>query len=390
MTPDHDLILVGAGLANGLIALRLAQTRPDLRVLVLERGDAPGGNHTWSFHDGDLTPAQQRWIEPLVHRRWPAYEVRFPQRRRRLGSGYASILSDDFGARLRQALGASLRCGVEASAPAPTQVVLGDGTVLTAAAVVDGRGVRASRHVALGHQAFLGRVLRTAAPHGVEVPVLMDAEVRQGQGYRFVYLLPFSADTLLVEDTHYVDDGGFDVDALGAHIDAYAESHGWRIARVLREERGVLPITLAGDFEAFWAEGGGLPRSGLAAGLYHATTGYSLPHAVRLAERIAALPRLDAASVLAATRAEAEAAWRGQAFFRLLNRMLFLAGRPQDRWRVMQRFYGLPEALIARFYAGRPTLADKARILAGKPPVPVGEAWTAMRRTHLDPTGTLQ
>ena len=54
--------------------------------------------------------------------------------------------------------------------------------------------------------------------------------------------------------------------------------------------------------------------------------------------------------------------------------MLFLAAAPNQRWRVMQRFYGLPEPLIARFFAGRPTLADRLRILSGKPPVPVGAA----------------
>ncbi|MEE4465188.1 lycopene cyclase family protein, partial [Azotobacter chroococcum] len=117
--------------------------------------------------------------------------------------------------------------------------------------------------------------------------------------------------------------------------------------------------------------------SGLAAGLFHATTGYSLPHAVRLAERIAALPQLDAASLATEIQATLRAEWRRQGFFRLLNRMLFLAGAPEDRWRVMQRFYGLPEALIRRFYAGRLHAGDKLRILAGKPPVPLDQALRA-------------
>ena len=60
-----DIVFVGGGLANGLIAYRLAQARPDLRLLVLEAGETIGGNHTWSLHDGDLTAAQQAWIEPF-------------------------------------------------------------------------------------------------------------------------------------------------------------------------------------------------------------------------------------------------------------------------------------------------------------------------------------
>ncbi|RYF05326.1 MAG: lycopene cyclase, partial [Oxalobacteraceae bacterium] len=81
-------------------------------------------------------------------------------------------------------------------------------------------------------------------------------------------------------------------------------------------------------------------------------------------------------------RLEAQATWKSQGFFRLLNRMLFLAGSPDARWRVMQKFYQLPASLIAHFYAGRLSLADKARILSGKPPVPVLQALSAARKTH--------
>jgi len=61
-----------------------------------------------------------------------------------------------------------------------------------------------------------------------------------------------------------------------------------------------------------------------------------------------------------------------------LNRMLFRAARPDQRYRVLERFYRLPQPLIERFYAGETTLADKARILSGKPPVPIGAALTCL------------
>src|SRR3546814_6719928 len=59
--------------------------RPDLRLLLVEQGDTLGGNHTWSFHQHDLTPAQHRWLEPMVSKHWPGYEVIFPDLQRRLG-----------------------------------------------------------------------------------------------------------------------------------------------------------------------------------------------------------------------------------------------------------------------------------------------------------------
>jgi lycopene beta-cyclase len=308
--------------------------------------------------------------------------VRFPDLTRALDGGYNSIASTDFARVIAAALGDALRLDCAVTDITPTTVTLANGEVLAAGAVIDGRGVRASANVALGYQTFLGQEVRLAAPHGLTQPVIMDATVAQGGGYRFVYVLPFTPDTLLIEDTHYVDHGHIDPDHLRANIAAYAKSHRWAIVELLREERGSLPITLAGDFDAYWKELAGQSCSGLRAGLFHPTTGYSLPHAVRLAARIAALPDLAAPKLFAAIHDEAAHAWRSQGFFRLLNRMLFLAGRADQRWRVMQRFYHLRAPLIARFYAGALSTLDKLRLVSGKPPVPVGEAIVAARKTH--------
>jgi lycopene beta-cyclase len=358
--PACDVLLVGAGLSNGLIALRLAQRRPDLRIRMLESGDAAGGNHTWSFHDADLDAAQNAWIAPLVVHRWPAHTVRFPHRSRRLEGGYASITSQRFAAVLHERLGDRLVLGTAVRTLDAGSATLESGEVLAAGCVLDGRGARPSPHLALGYQKFLGQELRTSEPHGLAEPLLMDATVDQHDGYRFVYVLPFSPDTLLIEDTCYADGAALDDATLRTRIAGYAQAQGWRIREVLREERGVLPIVLAGDMDTFWrqAADGAVPV-GLAAALFHPTTGYSLPDAVRLADRIA----------------------RG--FFRVLNRMLFRAAEPSARWRVMQRFYGLPAPLISRFYAARPTWADQLRILTGKPPVPLGAAMRAALATHL-------
>lgn len=380
MAERYDIILAGGGLANSLIAWRLRTHRPELRILLLEQDSRLGGNHTWSFHDTDLASAQHNWLAPLVSARWPRYDVRFPGLARTVEGGYASIVSSDFARIVGAALGPTLRTQAHIEALTPTSLQLAGGETLQARAVIDGRGMRPGGGLALGYQTFLGQELLLAEPHGLTAPVLMDAAVEQQGGYRFVYLLPFGPDRVLVEDTHYIDTPHRDAYRLRANIASYAQARGWRIADVLREEQGALPIVLAGEFDAFWAERQGQPCAGLRAGLFHPTTGYSLPHAVRLAERIAALPDIGAPALFAAIRDEAAAAWQGQRFFRLLNRMLFLAGSPDERWRVMQRFYRLPAPLIARFYAGRLRLPDKLRLLSGKPPVPVVPALAAALR----------
>lgn len=376
--PRWDLILVGGGLANGLIAWRLRQVRPELRVLLLEAGAAPGGNHTWSFHERDITPEQHRWLAPLVAHRWQGYDVRFPALQRTLDGGYFSITSTHFAAALSAALADNLRTGSAVASLTPGSVTLADGQTLYASAVIDGRGYRPGRHLTPGFQAFLGQQWQLREPHGLTRPVLMDATVAQGGGYRFVYTLPLSACELLIEDTHYIDQHTLNHAQAREHIQAYAQQQGWQLERLQREESGSLPITLAGDARACWREQAGQPCSGLRAGLFHATTGYSLPQAVALAERIARAPALSHESLFSLIRDYALCQWRRQRFFRILNRMLFLAGPPGQRWQVMQRFYRLNPALIARFYAGQLTFADKARLLSGKPPVPVLAAMRAI------------
>ena len=59
--------------------------------------------------------------------------------------------------------------------------------------------------------------------------------------------------------------------------------------------------------------------------------------------------------------------------------MIFHAAAPHERYRIFERFYRLSEPLIARFYSGDLTMLDKARILTGRPPVPIGAALRSLR-----------
>jgi lycopene beta-cyclase len=370
-----SVILVGGGLANSLIAYRLAALRPEIELTVLERGSTLGGNHVWSFHDNDLSATQRDWLRPLIERSWPHHEVRFPALRRRLDSPYHATSSSRLQDVVGHTLGRRVRCDTDVDRVGPHEVRLTDGTKLRADAVIDGRGDPGDRSFTVAYQKFLGRRVELENDHGLEGPILMDATVEQRDGYRFVYTLPFTERSVLIEDTRYSDTAALDRDELCEEIDRYAAMQGWPIASVGHEESGVLPIVLSGDIEAFWNAGPpGVPRSGMRAALFNATTGYSLPEAVRLADDIAALDTLDSETLYPWIRERSTRLWRRDGYFRLLNRMLFRAADPDRRWRVMQRFYGLPESLIHRFYAGKLTGWDRFRILFGKPPVPIGRA----------------
>ena len=379
-TSGPDLLLIGGGLANGLLALRLSQLRPDLDVRIVEATETLGGVHTWSFFEGDLTAAQQAWIDPLVVHRWPGYAVRFPQFERNLSTGYRSVTAERFAAVVSAALPGRIMLGAPVVSVSETEAVLADGRRLKAKAVIDGRGQVATPDLALGFQKFVGLEVQLAAPHGLTAPIVMDARVDQAGGYRFLYTLPFDDRTLLIEDTRYTDGAELDRDVFRQGVRDYAAQQGWVIETVLREEDGVLPVALDGDIAAHLTRMGPTALSGLRAGLFHPTTGYSLPDAVRLADHMAdrLAKDFEGASLAADIRRHAGDVWAGRGLYRLLNRMLFRAARPEERYRVLERFYRLPQPLIERFYAAGSTFADKARILSGKPPVPLGAALTCL------------
>ena len=104
MTSAFDYVLVGGGLQNALLALALRARRPGSRVALVERAASLGGNHTWSFHEGDVPEAAREWVEPLVARRWPSYDVRFPGLERTLRHAYATIPSARVDAVVRERL----------------------------------------------------------------------------------------------------------------------------------------------------------------------------------------------------------------------------------------------------------------------------------------------
>ena len=371
---DCDIAIVGGGLAGGLIALALARRRPEIAVRLLEAGPSPGGNHRWSWFESDLSSEGRALLDGFRMTRWDeGYDVYFPDFARRLSTPYRSLASAEFAAGLERLLPAgTMRCGVKAAALDRDGVMLASGERIAARAVIDCRGFSPTPHLSGGWQVFMGRHLRTPAPHGIERPVIMDATVDQLGGYRFVYVLPLGAQELFVEDTYYQDTPLLDRSALSGRIDEYCRAHGWD-GDILGSETGVLPVVTGGDFAAFQRaqriEGVGV--AGARGGFGHPLTSYTLSFAVETALAIAAEADLPGDQLAAMLEARARRHWRSTRFYRRLGAMLFGA-QPDARRRVFERFYRLDQRLIEWFYAARSTFADRERIVCARPPVPLG------------------
>lgn len=374
-----DVLICGGGLQACLLVLALRQLQPHLRLGVIESGPVLGGNHTWCLHNSDVTSAVWQWLQPAVVHQWPGYQVAFPELQRRVALPYAAISSDHMAGLVADAVaksGGRLWLGQRVVSCTAQSAVLADATVVHAQQVVDARGLDRAVQPGRGYQKFVGHEVELTAPHGLAEPMLMDARVPQVDGLRFLYVLPLGPTRLLVEDTCFSDSPLLDRPGMQAGIEHYCHSHGWRVARQIRIESGVLPMP--------WAPVA-LPDSavlvgGMRGGWFHPLTGYSLPEAARLADQLARLP-------LPRWQPTVWQAWHTQLvrrskLARLLCFALFRLADPASRVAMLARFYRRDDAVVARFYALQSTPLDVWRIFAGVPPR--GMRWWP--RSPVDPS----
>ena len=369
-SPHHDVLVVGAGLHGCLATLALLDARPGLRLALIEQGARPAGNHTWCFHGADVPSGVGGWFARLPLLGWPGYRVAFPGFSREVALSYRCLTSDALAEAVETLFAerprAQLLTGCVVQAVSADSVTLADGRVLYADCVIDARGGAPADHRG-GYQKFLGLEVALEADCGLDRPLLMDACLEQGPQFRFMYVLPLAPRRLLIEDTAFALTPDLDAAGCREAIAEYAAGRGWRMARVLREESGVLPMPWRGRPPA--------PvrplRLGYGGGWYHPATGYSMPAALRVTDLLA---RHGTGAVPAI-----QAAWRSQArqfrFGQLLNLLAFRGFRPDLMWHPFARFYRLPLATIERFYGQRSTVADAARLLLGRPPRGFGSAW---------------
>ncbi len=363
-----DYVLVGGGLQSGLLVMALRAHQPDAKIALLERADRLAGNHTWCFHDGDVAPDARAWVDPLVTYHWAGYRILFPGADHIIGEAYSGVSSARLNSVVSAAVvsheGSSLFLNAEATDLDAHRVRLRTGEEVEGTVVVDARGRTPLEPAApAGYQKFVGMELEFDQPHELELPVVMDARVQQSDGYRFMYLLPMSDRTVLVEDTYFSDSPHLDTEHLKAEIEAYVEAHDWSVSDVVRTESGVLPMPWSGRVPA---PGHGPLVAGYRGGWFHPGTGYSFPVAVRLADFVASRP---AESLFGPDFDRFARDHRRQAWFpRFLNRMLFRWYPPQARRAIFERVYRLPRETVRNFYALRLSWRDRVRFLLGPPP----------------------
>jgi len=371
----NDLVIAGGGLAAYLTAAIVLKKCPTIRIAIVEKNQERI-QHTWSFHAQDLSKDALDLFEPLISQRWDNYIVKFPDYKRNIELAYCSIRSDDFWKNIDPLTKSLVKIEGEVSELSESKIILANGITIEGSVVLDARGFNREAHFkSTGWQKFVGFEIETENSHNINQPTIMDATVEQTDGFRFFYVLPYSKNKILVEDTYYSNNPHLNAATIENEIARYIRTLGITNYKITTKESGVLPIPLN---DSYLRIKGKLPKIGMRGGFFHPTSGYSLPFSASCAEQLAA-------QIFYAKHVHADlfencrqsvyrsrmTLFKSAKFLIRLNRMLFRAAAPERRWHVLSQFYRKDMRTISEFYSGRLSLKTKLAMITGSPPVPL-------------------
>jgi len=356
------ILIAGGGLAACLAALALARFRPDVPFLIVEEEATFGGRDYRLFADADLDDDGRDLLSPLIAQRWPGFYVAFPGFSRKLKAEQSGFGAADLHAEMVAALKpAQYRLGTKIVAVREDALVLDGGETIKAEGAIDARGAANLSTLELLYESGVERDYRFEAPHRVDRPVLIDANVDQGGGLRFVRCIPLADDRMIVADVTVSERAQPDAEA-GARLDAYVAARGWRPRDVAAERSSVRPLPAGGDFAAFWRLGGArVAKLGLRGGFVHPLTGQTLADAARMALLLADQRDFSGAALHDLFAAEARKLWHKHDYLRSVIAAIGRAA-PEERRDLAEALCRLDPGLITRLRADRLGLVDRLRI----------------------------
>lgn len=297
-----DVIVLGAGPAGRAAAVALS--RAGLNTILVDRAPAaPWRNVYGLFADEARTPLLQvpsarTWADTLVA----------GDRAKRLGRGYARVNNHALQADLRAAAAQVREVAADVAAVSDSRdavTVHTSAGALTAPLAVDARGSGHFRPAG-AWQIAAGRVLRRTRGHGFDPDTMVWMDHRFVPGVSnddaptFLYAMPLDAERVFVEETSLVAAPALAYEEATARLDRRIAALGLADATVESVERCAIPMDVrppAGPLARVFA-------FGVAGGLVHPATGYSL---LRAFTRAAELGPAVAAALNAAHPAPAEA-----------------------------------------------------------------------------------
>jgi lycopene beta-cyclase len=356
------IVIAGGGLAGSLAALAMARHRPDVPLLIIEEAETFGGTGIRTFSDAELGRDGAGLIGAEAVARWPGIYLSFPGLNRNLKIDWSGFGAVDLHRALVETLDPKqYRLGTRVVAVREDALVLDGGEEIKAEGAIDARGPSNLSSLELLYEERLEREYVFAAPHKVDRPVLIDANVAQDGALRFMQCIPLSEDRLVVGDVMVSDRVQPDEQA-GERLDAYVAARGWKTGESGGEHVWVRPLPYGGDFAAFWRLGGArVAKLGLRGGFVHPVTGRTLGDAVMNAMLLTRQRDFSAGALHDLYEAEAKQAWKKRELLRGVT-AAFARARPENRREILAALYGLSPGAIAGLNADDLGWIDRMRV----------------------------
>lgn len=358
----EGVLIAGGGTAGCLAALAMARLRPDVPMLIVEEQPRFGGDAFHYLFEAELEADERAVVEPLTEWRWPGFYAAFPGNNRNLKAPLATFGPETLHRAMTEALRPDqYRLGARIVAVREDALELDGGETIKAEGAIDARGPANLSMLELLYEARVERVIRPAAPHRLDRPLLIDATVEQSPGFGFVQAFPLDENRLRVAQA-IVSERAQPDEGADARLDSYLALRGWDGAEVEARQIVTRPMPTGGDFDAFWRIGGArVAKLGLRGGFLQPATARTAPDAVRNALLLAQQRDFAGAALHDAFEAQAKAQWRRREFARSVAAAL-AATPPEQRHRLVERLYRLDPGPLLRLYSEKLGIMDRRRV----------------------------
>ncbi|HEX8641089.1 MAG TPA: lycopene beta-cyclase CrtY [Allosphingosinicella sp.] len=358
----QGVLIAGGGLSGCLAALALARLRPDVPLLIVEERERFGGERFRFVFKSELEGEARALVAPLVEHAWPGFYVAFPGMTRKLKAELGGFAPEALHRAMLKALRPDqYRLGTKVVAVRDDALVLDGGETIKAEGAIDARGAANLSMLRLLYETRVERVVRLAAPHRLDRPVLADAALDQGAGFSFVQIFPVGETSLRIGKA-LVSERAQPDEAAEARLDHYLAMRGWEVAHTEDRSSASRPLPVGGDFAAFWRIGGArVAKLGLRGAFLQPHTGRSVADGARIAVAVAGQRDLGGAALHDLVEEQAKQLWKRRELQRDVNAALS-AAKPEARRALMERLYSLEAGTVADFLADRLGLLDRRRV----------------------------
>lgn len=340
---EKPVVILGGGIVASLLAYRLKLAIPGLKWILYQESSNLGNHELSSFRQSDCMTSM-KWLKPLIARSWDKHQIKFPKFQKWFFHPYHLIDSQHFHQQIYESLGPSV---IRLNNSIDKELALKE-----ASFVIDARNQ--CHYKRKGFRKYLILEIELIQDHNLIAPVIFDGGKEEKDHLRSLSYFPLGHRTLLVKDFWYSKNNQINLHQMRNTLTSSLAFFGWKISKVLREDSGIEVVPLS---EPIFVQENRVINL---AGLFHDTTGCSIPAATKLIEKMVqtSFRYGEIKEIVATFRKDQE---KNKKFFRFLNHLII-----EKKQHVFETIYQQPCSIIERFSRGELNFLDRSRILVGK------------------------